>query len=122
MIRQASFHILRVGLSITFLWIGILILKDPQGWGGYIQPWLLSLLPLSVSHIMYSTAILDITIGVLLLIDYFTWQAALVGALHLVIVLMASGINAITVRDIGLLAGCLALFMARFNKVPNIPT
>lgn len=120
--REASFHILRVGLSITFLWIGILILKDPQGWSGYIQPWLLDLLPLTPSHIMISTALLDITIGALLLIDKLTWQASLVGALHLVIVLIASGINAITVRDIGLLAGCLALFMAKFKKLPNIPT
>lgn len=121
MIRQAAFHILRVGMAITFLWIGILILKDPQGWGGYIQPWLVNLLPFSIRHIMLSTAILDITIGALLLIDFLTWQASIIGALHLVTVLAASGINAITVRDIGLLAGCLSLFIAKFNKIPNVP-
>lgn len=113
MIRQANFHILRVGMAITFLWIGILILKDPQGWSGYIQSWLLDLLPLTPTHIMISTAILDITIGALLLIDKLTWQASLVGALHLVTVLIASGINSITVRDIGLLAGCLSLSLHR---------
>lgn len=109
-------------MAITFLWIGILILKDPQGWGGYIQPWLVNLLPFSAKHIMLSTAMLDITIGILLLIDYLTWQASLIGALHLVTVLVASGINAITVRDIGLLAGCLSLFIAKYNKIPNIPS
>lgn len=117
--REASFHILRVGLSITFLWIGILILKDPQGWSGYIQPWLLDLLPLTPSHIMVSTAILDITVGTLLLIDKLTWQASLVGAAHLITILIASGINSITVRDIGLLAGCLSLFIARFKNLPQ---
>lgn len=120
--RAASFHILRVGMAITFLWIGILILKDPQGWGGYMQPWLVNLLPFPLRHIMLSTAILDITIGALLLIDFLTWQAALIGSLHLVIVLIASGINAITVRDLGLLAGCLSLFIAKYNKIPDIPS
>jgi len=111
MMREASFHILRVGIAITFLWIGILILKDPQGWSGYIQPWLLDFLPLTPDHMMISTAILDITVGTLLLIDKLTWQASLVGAAHLVTVLIVSGINSVTARDIGLLAGCLSLFI-----------
>ena len=55
------------------------------------------------------TAILDIVIGALFLIDCFTWLAALVGALHLITVLTVSGITDITVRDIGLLAGTVAL-------------
>jgi hypothetical protein len=31
---KTSFHILRVGLAITFLWIGVLIFKNPESWGG----------------------------------------------------------------------------------------
>ena len=34
--NRTSFHILRVGLAVTFLWIGILILKNPEAWGGYL--------------------------------------------------------------------------------------
>ena len=60
---------------------------------------------------MLGTAILDIVIGVLLLIDIFTWLAALVGAIHLVIVMAVSGINELTVRDIGLFAGTVALMI-----------
>lgn len=107
--RNSSFHILRVGLAITFLWIGVLIFKEPEAWGFYLQPWALKLLPLSLKEAMISTAILDIAIGVLLLIDIWTWFAAFLAAVHLIVVLTVSGIDSITVRDIGLLGGAVAL-------------
>ncbi|MBI4427305.1 MAG: DoxX family membrane protein [Candidatus Magasanikbacteria bacterium] len=109
--KKISFHILRVGLAITFLWIGVLILKNPETWGGYIQPWADRLLLVPIEQAMIGTAILDIVIGVFLLVDIFTWLAAFIGAVHLIIVLTVSGISDITVRDIGLLAGTLALFL-----------
>lgn len=108
--KKTSFHILRVGLAITFLWIGILIFKNPEAWGGYLAPWVVELLPIPLSEAMIGTAILDIAIGALLLIDTFTWLAALAGAVHLGIVLTVSGITDITVRDIGLFAGLIAIF------------
>lgn len=107
--RKTSFHFLRVGLAITFLWIGILIFKDPEAWGGYLRPWAAGLLPLPLAQAMIGTAILDITIGFFLLIDVWLWLAALVGAIHLMIVLTVSGITDITVRDIGLLVAMLAV-------------
>lgn len=110
--RKSSFHILRVGLAITFLWIGILILKEPEAWGGYLQSWAFNLLPFSLKTTMLSVAILDIFIGFFFLIDYLTWLAALIASLHLVIVLAVSGINVITVRDIGLLAATLSIFIS----------
>lgn len=108
---KLSFHILRVGMAITFIWIGVLILKSPESWGGYLQPWAVKLLPVPVSTALISTAILDILIGILLLIDQLTFAAALVGAIHIVIVLSTSGITDITIRDIGLLAGAIALLI-----------
>ena len=107
--KKSSFHILRVGLAITFLWIGILIFKNPEAWGGYLEPWAVGLLPVPLNEAMIGTAILDIAIGALLLADIFTWLAAFVGAIHLGIVLTVSGITDITVRDIGLLAGLIAI-------------
>ncbi len=108
--KKTSFHILRVGLVVTFLWIGILILKEPDAWGGFIQPCAIKLLPTSIHNMMISTAYLDLAIGFFLLIDTFVWLAAFVGAGHLFIVLAVSGINDVTVRDIAILAGAIALF------------
>lgn len=109
--KKISFHILRVGLAITFLWIGVLIFKNPEAWGGYLQPWAAGLLPIPLAQAMIGTAILDITIGLFLLFDFLPWLAALVGAIHLGIVLTTSGITDITVRDIGLLVAALALMI-----------
>jgi len=102
-------HFLRVGLAVTFLWIGVLILKNPEAWGGYLQPWAAGLLPIPIGEAMIGVAILDITIGALLLLNIFTWLVAFIGAGYLIIVLVVSGITDITVRDIGLLVGALAL-------------
>lgn len=106
-----SFHVLRVGLAITFLWIGVLIFKQPEAWGGYLQPWAAGLLPIPLNQAMIGTVILDVVIGVLLLTDIFVWLATIIGAIHLVIVLATSGITDITVRDIGLLAGMTAIMV-----------
>jgi len=114
--KNVSFHVLRVGMAITFIWIGVLILEDPEGWGmGFVQPWALNFLIFPLKTIMLAAAIFDILVGIWLLIGRFVWLAALLGSAHLVAVLIVSGINAITVRDIGLLAGVLALFFDTFS-------
>ncbi|OHB19098.1 MAG: hypothetical protein A2666_04265 [Parcubacteria group bacterium RIFCSPHIGHO2_01_FULL_47_10b] len=107
--RKTSFHILRVGLAITFLWIGVLIFKQPEAWGAFLTPWAANLLPVPIREAMIGTAILDIVIGVLLLIDVFAWLAAFVAAIHLAIVLTVSGITDVTVRDIAILAAAIAV-------------
>lgn len=108
---KAGFHILRVGLGITFLWIGVLIFKQPEAWGGYLKPWAAGLLPVPLSQAMIGTAILDIVIGFLFLVDTLTWLASLLATIHLIIVLTVSGITDITVRDIAILAGAIAVLL-----------
>lgn len=107
--KKTSFHFLRVGLAVTFLWIGVLIFKQPEAWGGYLQPWAAGLLPIPIAQAMIGTAVFDIAIGAFLLFDFLPWLAALVGAIHLAVILIVSGITDITVRDIGLLVAILAI-------------
>lgn len=109
--KKISYHIVRVGLAITFLWISVLIFRQPEAWGGYLQSWAVRLLPVPIAQAMIGIAVLDIIIGALLLVDSFVWLAAWVGALHIVVVLTVSGITDITVRDIAILAGLLALIV-----------
>ncbi len=125
--KSSAYHILRVGMAITFLWIGVLIFRDPAGWGTLLRPWAVKLLPVPLTQAMLGTAVLDSLIGFLLLVDAFSWGAAIIGAAHLAIVLTTVGIDAITVRDVGLLAGCLSLTAAtwpeklRFWKKRGLP-
>ena len=109
--NKSSFHFLRIGLAVTFLWIGVLILRNPEAWGGYMKPWVAGLLPIPIAQVMVGPAILDMAIGVFLLINFLSRLTAIVGAIHLAVILIVSGITDITVRDIGLLAGMLALMI-----------
>jgi len=120
--NKISFHILRIGLAVTFLWIGVLILRNPEAWGGYMRPWAAGLLPIPIAQAMTGTAVLDIIIGIFLLINFLPRLTAIVGAIHLAIILIVSGITDITVRDIGLLAGMLALMIdspPQSDSAPN---
>lgn len=87
-------------------------MQNPEGWGGMLASWAINILPAPVTSIMIFTALLDLIIGFFLLIDVFTWLAALIGSAHIAVVLITVGINAITVRDIGLFAAALALSAA----------
>ncbi len=102
-------YLLQIGLAITFFVIGMMILQDPEGWGALIQPWALKLVPGSVVDAMRQTAYVDMGLGILFLIGPVAWIAALVGSVHIVIVLVTVGVNTITIRDIGLLAATIAL-------------
>lgn len=107
--RKVSYHLLRLGLAVTFIWIGVLIFRNPLGWAAYIEPWAVKLIPGSLTGAMLGTAGLDVLVGIFLLFDIFTWLAALLGALHIAVVLITVGITEVTVRDIGLLCAVLAL-------------
>ncbi|MBI1866493.1 MAG: hypothetical protein HYS02_01865 [Candidatus Staskawiczbacteria bacterium] len=50
--KKTAFHFLRVGLAVTFLWVGVLIFKNPDGWSGYLQPWAMGLLPVPIKQAM----------------------------------------------------------------------
>lgn len=108
--------ILRIGLAVTFIWIGVLILMNPAAWTGYLQPWAMALLPVPIEQAMFATAIFDILLGIALLVGIKTWIAAFLATGHLLIVLITSGINDVTVRDIGLVFASAALFA---NTVPS---
>lgn len=107
--NRSSFHILRVAIAVTFIWIGVLIFQAPDAWGHLIRPWAQKFIPIPIAYAMIATAVLDVIVGVLLLIDSFVWVAALLGTLHLAAVIITVGVNPITIRDLGLLGASAAL-------------
>lgn len=107
--RSVGYHFLRLGLAITFVWVGIFILRDPAGWGGFIKPWAREFLPADLVGFMRANGIFNIAVGSLLGLGIWVRLVSILAVLHLVGGLVASGIDAVTVRDIGLLGGALAL-------------
>ncbi|MDP3985175.1 MAG: hypothetical protein Q8P82_00265 [bacterium] len=109
--QKISLHILRIGLAITFLWIGVAILRFPESWGQYLQPWAKDLLFIPLRQAMLLTGALDIIIAAILLSNRMVWFAALAGVVHIITVLVGSGVTDITIRDIGLLGASAALLI-----------
>jgi hypothetical protein len=102
--------ILRYGLAIVYLWIAVLILRDPVGMSGVLQPWALALLP-DIEGMMRSVGIANIGIGILLLLPSKQWYAGLFSTGHLLTVIAVTGITSVTIRNIGLIAMSVALLV-----------
>lgn len=107
--KTPGYHFLRVFMGIMFLWIGIAIFKNPIAWGGLMAGWAVDLMPFSIEHLMISTAVLDMAIGVLMLVDFKMRWVSLLATLHLLGIIITAGINDIIIRDIGLLGATILL-------------
>jgi uncharacterized membrane protein YphA (DoxX/SURF4 family) len=105
-----SITIVRIGLGITFLLSGILILKDDDKWTHMLPGWFSKYLP-SARSFMIVTALGDLVLGAWLLSGYYTGIAALLATVHLAGVLIVSGKDEFheVYRDIGLLFASIAL-------------
>ncbi len=107
-------HILRLGLAITFIWTGLMIIQNPEGWSSFLPQYFLQ----SEYSTEFTLAVgfFDTIVGFFLVANRWVWFISLLATLHMLGILIISGVNSITVRDIGLLAIALSLF---FFNIPN---
>ncbi len=98
---------LSIGLGSVFLWIGIDILRNPDAWIGYLP----ATLPFNInpSLALKVNGLIDAALGALLIMRWWPKITASVAALHLLGILVVNGIDAVIIRDIGLLGTALAL-------------
>lgn len=102
-----SYFILRMGLGLVFLWIGVDILRHPETWIGYVP----TSRPLGLTREvgLKLNGVIDIALGLLLIADKLPKITAATAAAHLAGILITQGINAVIIRDVGLLGASLAL-------------
>lgn len=103
-----SHFFLRAGLGIVFVWIGIDIFRHPENWIGFVP----QNLPFDFDRdlALKINGTLDALLGTLLILGVFPKVVSAVAALHLVAVLIGQGVDAVLIRDVGLLGAALALF------------
>lgn len=111
--KNFSFHILRIGVAITFILIAIFIFQNPIAWGGYIKPWAKEVLIFPVEITMILTAIFDLIVGSFLLFNILLRPVLFFAFFHILIVLFITGINSVTVRDIAILTAIVSLFFKK---------
>lgn len=102
---------LQISLGITFVITGFMIARDPLIWGKSVKPWAKKLVPLPLKTAMLITAVFDGIVGMWLLTGWFLPVSSALALLHLIQVLVMTGINGPQYRDIGLLGGSIALFI-----------
>lgn len=124
--KKYSTDIVRIAVSMVFLWFGINQIVDPESFLGYIPQWLYSqepqmmhgfmqfmqAVPNFVYAIILLNGIFETIFGILLLIGFFTRIAALFLALHLFGIAFSLGYNDIAIRDFGLALATVSLIFS----------
>lgn len=104
-----SHFFLSFGLGIVFAWIGVDILRHPDIWIGYLP----QAIPFGLSRelALKINGGVDLAIGVSFLLRSWPKLTAFFAVAHLAGIIFTQGIDAVLIRDVGLLGTALALFM-----------
>lgn len=104
-----SYLLLRVSLGLVFLWIGIDIFRNQTDWIGFLP--LTNPLGLARADALRGISIFDIVVGLLLITGHFPRLTSLLAAVHIASVLVVNRLDAVLIRDVGLLGATLALLV-----------
>lgn len=100
---------LRVGLGLTFLFIGVDILRHPTVWLGFVPQE--TMFSLDRDTMLKMGGLFDITIGLLLTIKAWPRVAAALAVIHLLGIFSLNGIDGVLARNIGLLGTAIAVMV-----------
>jgi len=100
---------LRVGLGLTFLFIGVDILRHPTVWIGYVPRE--TMLGLDSETMLRIGGFFDMIVGTLLIIKAWPRVAGALATLHLIGIFSLNGIDGVLARNIGLLGAAIAVLV-----------
>ncbi|MEK7609523.1 MAG: DoxX family protein [Patescibacteria group bacterium] len=101
--------ILRIAMSLVFLWFGSQQLIHPSNWLSFVPDSVVSFSHLSATILVHFNGAFEIVFGLALLFGFFTRTSALLLGLHLFNITLSLGLSAIAVRDFGLSMATLAI-------------
>lgn len=97
----------RIGLSFVLFWFGIQQLSEPSFWIGFVPQEVEKLSPIPLEQIVLINGGVEIILGTLLILGFYTRVVAALSALHLASIAVSLGLTPAGVRDWGL-AGAFA--------------
>jgi uncharacterized membrane protein YphA (DoxX/SURF4 family) len=111
--RMKSFApaVLRVGLSLVFLWFGTQQLLTTPMWVKLIPQSVIDMSGLAAETLVRFNGSFEIVFGLCLLFGFYTRITSLLLALHMIHITFIVGYNGVGVRDFGLAMSTVALFL-----------
>lgn len=110
-LRKYSPVVLRIGMSLVFLWFGTAQWMDTAAWAGYVPEYAVKLSGMTAETLARLNGTFEILFGLGLLFGIFTRFVALLLALHMIHIAFTVGYNELGVRDFGLAVATTAIFM-----------
>ena len=101
--------VLRVGLTVLFLWFGFSQFLDTASWTSWVPQWATGLTGLEPKMIVLLNGGFEIAFGILLALGLYTRIAATFLALHLAVLVFEIGLTPIGVRDFAIMVSTIAL-------------
>lgn len=107
--KKFSPALLRVGLTMVFIWFGSNQLLNQAMWVGLIPKSLITLTGISAATFVTLNGIFEIVMVVLLAFGIGIRIVATLLFLHLITIIGDLGLNAIGIRDVGLMFAMLSV-------------
>ncbi|MFA6603404.1 MAG: DoxX family membrane protein [Patescibacteria group bacterium] len=104
--------ILRFAVGSVFLWFGLDKWVHPGAWQAWFDLWIWPITLLGPSLVMFSIGSLELAMGFFFLSGRRPRVIAAAAAIYLILICLFAGVSDATVRDAGLIGGCLALFVS----------
>lgn len=101
--------ILRAGLSFVFIWFGLNQILDQSMWVSLIPPSIVSLTGLSAKTLVIFNGVFEVVMAVLLVLGIRVRIVALLLFVHMIAIIGELGLNAVAIRDIGLMFALLSV-------------
>ena len=107
--------LLRVGVSVVFLYAGISSLSNPQDWIGFVPQWISIFV--AKETFLFMHGITDLLIGVWLLSNFKSFWAGLIASLGLIAIISVNFTQLeIIFRDVAILFASLAIMALNYKE------
>lgn len=107
--------LLRIVLSLVFLYFGTSQIISPDKWVGFVPNFLNGSI-LSANNLVVFNGILEITLGIFLLIGLYVKFASIILAIHLFFITLSLGFSPLGIRDFGLAFATFVVFLNGADK------
>jgi len=99
--------LLRVGVGLTLLYIGVVAVADPETWALYVPLWV----PGPAVSCITVCGVLDLVLAALIIAGRALPLASFLAAFHFAALILGYGVDDATFQSFGLMFASLALFV-----------